>query len=97
MKLRKTLTGVKGHEQLDLGEPRGDRGRDPRAELVEALPGLRRDLDCVGMAQPQLVAIVDVQEVDLVHDEQTRLVSSPDLLQHRVRGLDRVQPLLLWL
>jgi hypothetical protein len=97
VKLRKTLTGVKGYEQLDRCESLGDGGCDPRAELVEALPRLRRDLDCVGMAQPQLAAILWIQEIDLVHDEQARLVPRPDLLQHLVRRFDRIHALLLGL
>src|SRR5262249_56916359 len=35
VKLRKTLTGGKGYEQLDLGEPARDRSRDRPAELLQ--------------------------------------------------------------
>src|SRR4029453_15552135 len=49
VKLRKTLTGGKGYEQLHFGEPVPDRLGDPLLHLLESLAGLGGDEDRVGV------------------------------------------------
>ena len=98
MKLRKTLTGVKGYEQLDLGEsPARSSRRSAERSSLEPLPRLGGDQHGLGMAQRELSALLLVEQIDLVHHQQPRRGAGADLLEHRVRGRDRVRPLLLGL
>jgi hypothetical protein len=88
VKLRKTLTGIKGYEQLDFSEALRDRCGDPGAKLVQPFTGLGRNQRRVGMPDRQLLPILGVEQVDLVHHQQARSVVGPDLLEHSVRSRD---------
>src|SRR3954471_15599123 len=95
VKLGKALTGLKGDEQLNLREALRDRGRDPRAQLLQPLPRLGGDKRCLGMPERQLAALLGIQEIDLVHHQQPRGGIGTDLAKNGVRGGDRGRPLLL--
>ena len=72
MKLTKALTGVKGYEQLDLGESLLDHGRDRGAKLFKPLPRLGRDQNRLRVTHPQLEAILLAEQIHLVHHQQAR-------------------------
>lgn len=61
MKLRKTVTGAKGYEQLDRGESLADLLGDPGSQPVEALTGLGGDQHRLGVAEGQLSALLLIE------------------------------------
>ena len=65
------------------------------AKLVEPLPGLGGDADGVAAADQDAAALLVVEQVDLVEDEEARPVAGVHLLEDGVHGGDRAGALLV--
>ena len=74
-----------GDEQLDLGQRLLEGGLDPLAQRVEALARRAAETSTAsGWRERDLAALLLVEQVGLVEDQQPRLLAGADLLEHLV-------------